>query len=442
MISAIPTAARSIDEYREHAGDDLIEEIVSLAEPLRGSRILHLSAVPSRAGLSGTVSTLTSLSRDIGLAAEWRVIRTRPEQIVVNQALNRALNGYFIRWTPEMSDLWLGQGEENLGISPYDYDFIVLHDAELAGTVAGGSWLDRARGARWIWHCHSDASKAQPEVRDLLMSHTQQYHRRIISSTEQSPIGSYDAYSTVPPTIDPLDLRNRDLPEKFVEMVLRCYGINPKRPFALSFLRDEQDVSVASHVIGGFRLAKEQVPELQLLVLVGDDASDSSDGANLAKGSAGRKNASPLFADLAGKTEGCRDVHLVPMPRGIGSVAINAFQQAAVAVIEGSEDEQLTMNLLEAMWKMRPVIVGKRSADRLSITDGHNGRVARLAEEIGRHIVRLAEPCLMAKIIGQAAREHVRESFLITRLLHEYLTILRELSGRKLVAVASAAAAN
>lgn len=420
---AVPTAARSINEYRECVGHEPIEDIVRLAKPLRGSRILQLSAVPSRAELSGTLSTLTSLLQDLGLEAEWRIVRLKSQQIIANQTLSRALNGHFVRWTTELSDLWLGHDDDLDGISPQDYDFVVVHDAGAAGTIAGASCLERGGRARWVWHCHSDVSRTQPDVWHFLMRHSLQYDKRIISSLKQSSTSAYHPYSTVPQTIDPLSLRNRELPQRFVDMILRHYGLDTRHPLILCSSRNGQDARDVLRLTEGFRLAKEQMPRLQLLALVADDVDGCSP------------------AQTERQCEDSSDMRLLPMPRGIGNLGINAFQRAAAVVVESSRGEELSPSLLEAMWKERPVIVGGATAAELGIEHGVNGFVAHTAKDLGNQIVRLVESRLTAKTISLAAREHVRRNYLITRLLRAYLTLMRELVNPQSMAAPCLAAA-
>ncbi len=417
MATTVPTAVRSLKEYRTSVGHQSVADIASLAKPLRGTRILHLSTTPSRAELSSTLSTLTSLLQDVGLKAEWRVIRTKPQQITANETLQRALSGHFVRWTPELAELWHDHSDDILGIPVKDYDFIVVHDAELAGIIGGASCLDRAKRVRWIWHCHSDVSKTQPDVWNFLMRHTLQYDRRIVSSLEQAPSGSHNSYYTIPPNVDPLNLRNRDLPSKFIDSMLKHYELDPSRPMILSVLGDAPDLHDISRIIDGFLLAKDQVPELQLLALVSGKPDD--------------QQASRYSEFVEHKVGYGRDIHLAPVPDGIGNISINVFQRTAIAVIESSQDEELTPTVLEAMWKGRPVIVGDVTAARLGIEHGRNGCIARSAKEIGHQIIRLVESRVIGKTIGQAAREQVRGNFLITKLLDVYLTMMQEMANRE-----------
>ncbi len=421
---------RSLDQYRTCVGGQSVEEIAELAKPLRGSRILQLSAMPSRPGVSDTLDSLTSLLRLVGIAAEWRIVPSKPHQIEVYRALNLALSGHFVQWTPQMHATWLNcEGDPSVVLSQsQDYDFIVVHDAELVGMVKAASWIRNTGSARWIWHCHSDSSKAQPDIRDLLSIYARQYHRRISCGQEQRAGFSAHFRFTVPPSIDPLSPRNIDLSPTFVEMVLRQHGLDPQRPIVLYVLRDRQDLSVTSRIVDGFLLAKQQVPGLQLLALVKGEAND--------------RLTHTQYHDLGSKLGDCRDARLVAVANGVGNIEINAFQRAAAVVLEWSDLAEIATDILEPMWKARPVIVGAATAGGLGAEDGRIVCVAHSAQECGDRIVSLIESPSTANAIGQGAREHVRKKFLITRLLYAYLTLLRDLANQEVATTVRAARMN
>ncbi|MBI2955060.1 MAG: hypothetical protein HYY30_12145 [Chloroflexi bacterium] len=425
MCASMLGMRKSLDEYRTCAGAGSIEEIAELAQHLRGSRILHLSAVPSRPQLFDALNALTPLLQAVGIITEWRTVISKPHQIEVNKALNLALDGHFVQWTPKMHATWLNY--RSVAISP-DYDFVVVHDVGLLGMVEAASWISSMGRTRWVWHCHSDLSRAQPDIRDLLAFYARQYHRRIVCGQEQRTELSEDFHITVPPAIDPLSPRNSELSPTFVEMVLRQHGLNPRRPVVLYVLRDRRDLSVTSHIVDGFLLAKQQVPELQFLALVKGEGNDFLTHTH--------------YHHLSGKLNGCRDVRLVSVANGVGNMEINAFQRAAAVVLESNDVGEIATDVLEAMWKARPIVIGAAAASRLGGEDGKNVCVAHSAQEFGHKIVGLIESPSMAKAIGQGAREYVREKFLITRLLHAYLTLLGDLADQEVTTTVRAPSMN
>ena len=79
MLQPIAVGHKSLADYTHLVGRPLVEEIRELAEPLKGKRVLHLSATAFGGGVSEILYTLVPLMRDVGLEAEWQVIYGREE---------------------------------------------------------------------------------------------------------------------------------------------------------------------------------------------------------------------------------------------------------------------------------------------------------------------------------------------------------------------------
>ena len=70
-----------------------MDQIRSLAEPLAGKRVLHLSATAFGGGVAEILYTLVPLMRDAGLDTEWRVIYGQDEFFDVTKTIHNALQG-------------------------------------------------------------------------------------------------------------------------------------------------------------------------------------------------------------------------------------------------------------------------------------------------------------------------------------------------------------
>ncbi len=75
------------------------------------------------------------------------------------------------------------------------------------------------------------------------------------------------------------------------------------------------------------------------------------------------------------------------------------------------------------MWKGRPVIGGNVGGIRYQIEDGVNGFLVSSIEEAAERIVRLLKDKKLREEIGSKARETVREKFLLTRYVEQYLDL-------------------
>src|SRR2546422_9209045 len=82
-----------LSDYTHICGRELIAEIKELAEPLRGRRVVHISATAFGGGVSEILYTLVPLMRDVGLDCEWQVIYGRGEVFHATKLMHNALPG-------------------------------------------------------------------------------------------------------------------------------------------------------------------------------------------------------------------------------------------------------------------------------------------------------------------------------------------------------------
>src|SRR4051794_41905164 len=71
MLQLVNVGQKSLADYATIATRGLMEEIRRLAEPLRGKRLVHLSATAFGGGGAELNYALVPRRRDAGLAAEW-----------------------------------------------------------------------------------------------------------------------------------------------------------------------------------------------------------------------------------------------------------------------------------------------------------------------------------------------------------------------------------
>ena len=115
---------------------------------------------------------------------------------------------------------------------------------------------------------------------------------------------------------------------------------------------------------------------------------------------------------------------------GVGNVEVNAFQRVAAVVVQNSVREGFGLTVSEALWKGRPVVAGNVGGIPLQIIYGKTGYLVNTVQECANRIVYLLQHPQIAERMGQAGKEHVRQNFLITRYLRDYLKALNKLSGQ------------
>ena len=93
--------------------------------------------------------------------------------------------------------------------------------------------------------------------------------------------------------------------------------------------------------------------------------------------------------------------------------------------------EGFGLTVAEAMWKGRPVIGGNCGGIKLQIRDGCTGFLVGDTKTCANRIVTLLKDRVLANLIGTAARESVRQKYLIPRLLRDYLQLSLDIVSKE-----------
>jgi trehalose synthase len=83
------------------------------------------------------------------------------------------------------------------------------------------------------------------------------------------------------------------------------------------------------------------------------------------------------------------------------------------------------------MWKGTPVIGGNVGGIRYQIENGVNGFLVSSIEESAARIVQLLKDKKLRDEMGKRARETVRQKFLLTRYVEQYLDLFAEFLDRR-----------
>ncbi len=104
----------------------------------------------------------------------------------------------------------------------------------------------------------------------------------------------------------------------------------------------------------------------------------------------------------------------------------------ATIVLQKSLKEGFGLTVAEAMWKGKPVIGGAVGGIPLQIIHGVSGFLVHSVEGAAFRIRQFLNSPEMAKRMGEKGKDHIRQHFLITRQIRDYLSIWYTLeSGEK-----------
>ncbi len=410
MLQRVELEQKRLADYLPVVGEEVIEEIRSLAEPLRGARVVHVNATAFGGGVAEMLQTLVPLMCDVGLDAEWRVIEGEDEFFNVTKACHNGLQGMDIPFTEEMKAVWRRYNEMNAARFEGEYDFVVIHDPQPAGLL---HYHGRKAGEHWAWRCHIDTSHPNPAYWDFFAPFISEYEAGIFTMEEYvGPGVSYDHLAIITPTIDPLSPKNAPLAQDRAREIVAHFGVDVSRPLITQVSRFDPWKDPLG-VIDAYRIVKAQVPEVQL-ALVGSMAADDPEGW--------------YYLDKTIRHAGeDYDIHILHNFHGVGALEVGAFQAVSDVVVQKSTREGFGLVVTEALWKGKPVVGGNVGGIPLQVLDGETGFLVDSVEECGEKTLYLLQHPEEAARMGVAAREHVRRNFLITRHLVDYLRLFNRL---------------
>ena len=197
--------------------------------------------------------------------------------------------------------------------------------------------------------------------------------------------------------------------------IYKRFQVDPERPVILQVSRYDQFKDPLG-VIQAYKLAKSFVPSLQL-VLAGGGATDDPEGE-------------VFYNEVLTASMDDPDIKVLLLP-GDAHRTINAFQRASGIVIQKSIKEGFGLTVTEAMWKEKPVIGGNTGGIRIQVINYHTGFLVDTPEGAALRIRYLLNNQHIIDEMGMKAKEFVRENFLITRHLREYLTLIFALLHHK-----------
>jgi trehalose synthase len=413
MLQLVNVGQKALADYATIATRGLMEEIRRLAEPLRGKRLVHLSATAFGGGVAEINYALVPLMKDAGLDAEWRVVAGAEEFFAATKTIHNALQGDPHGLSETQKEVYRRFQALNAEQFSDEYDFVLVHDPQPAGLIE--HFPDTS--ANWVWRCHIDLSQPNREVLDFLLPWLARYDAAIFHMQEYVPRAVEMPPAFIwPPAIDPLTPKNMALSPEDAAYIVDQFGIDVERPLLTQVSRFDPWKDPLG-VIDAYRIVKAERPEVQL-ALVGSMAHDDPEGWDY-------YNRTVTYA------HGDPDVYILSNLNNIGSVEVNAFQVHSAAVIQKSTKEGFGLTVTEALWKTRPVVASRVGGIVAQIQDGETGWLVdpHSPEECARACLEILADPAGARQRALRGKEYVRRNFLMPRLLRDWLVLLNKLEG-------------
>jgi trehalose synthase len=402
---------RALAEYEKIAGTPVIEQLRRLGDRLKGRKILHVNSTAEGGGVAEILAWMTPLMQDLGVDASWMVIEGTKEFFNVTKSIHNGLQGAPVVLRKRDWETYLDVNRHNAEkLRPYlqEADFAVIHDPQPAALL---QWFPHRRG-KWIWRAHIDVNHPFRPVWKSVRSLVEGYDASIFSMSQFAQLLPHPQY-IITPSIDPLSEKNMDLDVEELDQVRDHFGLDPALPTLVQVSRFDRFKDPLG-VIKAYRLVARVKPVQ--LILAGGGATDDPEG-------------SEVLEEVMEEAEKDPHIHVHLLPPNAHRT-INALQRLADIIIQKSTREGFGLTVTEGLWKGKPVIGGDAGGIRLQVIDHYTGFLVSTPEGAAHRIRFLLHHAERRMQMANIAREFVRENFLLTRHLREYLTlILSLLSG-------------
>jgi trehalose synthase len=398
MIIDLHDETFHIEDYQLLVGDETIDRIRRKAASLQDMHVAHINSTYYGGGVAELLSSLTLLMNDVGIKTGWRVIQGAPDFFSITKKMHNALQGGEINMTELKQEIYESVIYENVIRNHLNHDFVIIHDPQPLFMIK-----HYKKKGPWIWRCHLDLTEPDQELWEYLKPNVEWYDAVILTLEEyKQDLETPQVFFM--PAIDPFSIKNRELTEDEIDERLEHYDIPSDLPLVVQISRFDRWKDPEG-VIKAFKMAQKEIDAR--LVLLGNVATDDPEGTE-------------VFQSLLDY----QNNHIIILSHE-DTALVNALQRRAAVVIQKSLREGFGLTVTEAMWKGAAVIGGNVGGIRYQIEDGVNGFLVSSIEETANKIVQLVNNGDLRKQMGNRAREKVKEGFLLTRLLEQYLDLIK-----------------
>lgn len=393
-------------DYRQIVGDKIITDIYQKARSLYRKRVINLNSTYMGGGVAEILGSLVPLMNDIGIDTGWRIIRGNSDLFDITKKFHNALQGDSIHLTNMKKQLYIRASEEFSVYTHLNHDCVIIHDPQPLPLI---NFYTKQQP--WLWRCHIDISHPNENLWEFLKGFILKYDLVIVSSEQYKKDNIYVEQRIIPPVIDPLSPKNKELSERDIHKFLKKYNIPTDKPIITQISRFDKWKDPEG-VIRVYQKVKKKID--CRLVLCGSMAADDPEGLKIFK----------KVMRIANHLVDTGDIILITSENNI---LVNSLQRYSDVIIQKSLREGFGLVVSEALWKKAAVVASNVGGIPLQIIDNETGFLVEPRDEdtFAERIIQILKDKQLAERLGKNAREHVREKFLITRLISDYLDMIK-----------------
>ncbi|HHW20732.1 MAG TPA: glycosyltransferase [Thermodesulfovibrio thiophilus] len=388
-------------DYEPIIGKSSLEELKILADKLSGKTVQNINSTYIGGGVAEILSRMVPFLNELGIDARWSVIKGDTEFFNITKKFHNALHGRKEMFTEEEFEYFLEINRKNAEDLEFAEHIIFVHDPQPVALIKKRNEI----GEKWIWRCHIDISNPDETVWNFIKNYVEKYDATVFSAPNFAKMLALKMF-LIYPSIDPLSNKNRELTEEQINAVIEKYGIDKKKPIILQVSRFDY-LKDPVGVIKAFEMVRRTMP--CQLILAGGTATDDPESDK-------------VLAEVQEIAKDNPDIHILLLPPD-SDIEINALQRIATVVVQKSIKEGFGLTVTEALWKGKPVVASAVGGILLQVKNKLTGLLCHSIEGAAYAIRTLLTNPEYAKWLGKNGHSQVKQNFLITRHLKDYLLL-------------------
>lgn len=391
-----------LDEYVSIVGQSVIDDLRLLSDKLKGKVVQHINSTAVGGGVAEILNRMVPLLKELGVDARWDVIKGGEQFFEVTKKFHNALHGRSEEITQHDFDIFMETSSKNIEEVNICGDIVFVHDPQPIALVK------KRTNNKWLWRCHIDVSKPDPKAWNFLNDFIVRYDSAVFSApsfSQQLPIRQF----LIAPSIDPLSDKNKELSEEYIDSVLKKYSIPKDKPIITQISRFDR-LKDPLGVIESYQKVRRYID--CRLILAGGTAADDPEGIQ-------------VLAEVQEKAKHDKNIHILLLPQN--DLEVNALQRASTIIMQKSLKEGFGLTVAEALWKAKPVVASNVGGIPLQIKHKYSGLLCHSVDGAAFALKQILNSPEYAKKLGENGREHIRNNFLLTRHLRDYLLLFLSL---------------
>ncbi len=396
-----------LKSYRKIVAKQTMEKIVAKAERISDKHILCINSTFQGGGVAEILDSAVLLFNGIGVNFGWRILHGNPDFFTVTKKIHNALQGEDINFSDRKKKLYYETNRRFSKFTHIDHDLVIIHDTQPLPLI---DFYEKSQP--WIFRSHVDLSTPNPEVWGYIKRFIKKYDHFVVSYKKFLKKDLKLPQNIIPPAIDPISQKNKEIPWKVVYKYLGKYGIIDDKPIFSQISRFDKWKDPLG-VVNVFERVRRKT-DCQL-VLLGSFASDDPEGQILFE-KVDKKAKKSKYGD---------DIKLLFLENDF---LVNCLQRASAVVIQKSIKEGFGLTISEALYKGTPVVASKVGGIPSQVINGVNGFLLGPEDNEGfaRYVTKIIEDNKLRNKLGKNGREHIKKNFLITRLVSDWLDLLQK----------------